>query len=393
MSHRPRLIGPVTLAVLPAALVAAIAAATALLRDGEAPPVGAGLLTAAVLAGAVAAAGAQARRGAARLALLRRRAARGRVELQALLGKVERGERVGPPDGPPPAEPTDDPLDRLRHEIDATRYAAESAVSRAAAAGGAGGDARVEVFVHLARRMQTSVHRQIEYLDELRDEVKGEVRGEARGALDDPDVATGLSRVDRLATRLRRHAENLAVLGGAVPRRRDGRQVSVAEVLRRAAAEVEHDARVQLATPFDGAVRGDSAADVVHLLAELIENATQFSAPATQVALRARRVPAGVAVEVDDRGLGMTAAEQKRMNAVLAGADRGDATELLDEGHVGLFVVSTLAARHGIGVRLGGNVYGGVQAVALLPHTVLDEGAPAESHAPTCPVTTPIGRA
>ncbi|MGK5534329.1 sensor histidine kinase, partial [Streptomyces sp. URMC 129] len=365
------------LAVLPAALVALIATAVIayLLEDGRRPHPdrgdgllwaalgGAACLTATVLAVAAAVAAGQGRAHAARLAALRGQAAQGRADLQVLLGKVERGERIRPPDVPPQPVPEDDPLDRLRYEIATARHAAESAVFQAAALAGAGSgrDERVDVFVNLARRMQSFVHRQLEYLDELEAEVE------------DPDLLKGLFHLDHLATRVRRHAENLAVLGGAVSRRQWSRPVCVSEVLRSCVAEVEHYARVRLVPPIEGTVRGHAVADVVHLLAELVENATEFSAPQTQVLLRTQWVAAGLAVEVEDRGLGMTADEQSRMNAVLSGTERLDVTELLEAGRVGLFVVSALARRHDIVVQLQSNIYGGVQAVAVLPHELLGD--------------------
>jgi signal transduction histidine kinase len=372
------------LTVLPAALVAAVAAAVlAYVLHGRQPVTpgdgGSGdpgipwgvlagglLLTGAVVAGGALVASAWAGEQAARLAVLRRQAARGRVELQALVRKLESGERIGPPQGPPPGEPGDDPFDELRHEIAAARQAAETAVARAAALNGGGSreDERgkaVEVFVNLARRVQSFVYRQIEHLDELESDIE------------DPELLQGLFHIDHLATRIRRHAENLAVLGGAVPRRQWSRPVAMADVLRSCIAEVEHYARVKLVPPVEGTLRGDAVADVVHLLAELVENATEFSAPQTQVLLRAQPVTAGLAIEVDDRGLGMTAAEQDRMNAVLAGGERADVGALLADGRVGLFVVSALARRHGIAVRLQGNIYGGSQAVVVLPPELLGE--------------------
>ncbi len=284
------------------------------------------------------------------------------MELQALLVKVERGERIRPPGGPTPTEPAEDQLDQLRHEIEAAQHAAESAVFQASALVRGGGDERVEVFVSLARRLQSFVHRQIEYLEELEEDVE------------DPELLKGLFHVDHLATRIRRHAENLAVLGGAVPRRQWSRPVDMSEVLRSCVAEVEHYARVKLVPPIEGSVRGHAVADIIHLLAELVENATEFSAPQTQVLLRVQPVTAGLAIEVEDRGLGMTPAEQVRMNALLAGAERMDVTDLLQDGRVGLFVVATLARRHGIAVQLQSNVYGGVQAVLLLPFELLGDG-------------------
>nr|WP_281259645.1 ATP-binding protein [Streptomyces zhaozhouensis] len=329
---------------------------------------GGALLTCALLAGAALLAGSEAARQAGRVHALRRQAARGRVELQALLDQLERGERVRPPEGPAPTEPGEAPLELLRHEIAASRHAAQCAVAQAVALADerVGSDERVEVFVNLARRMQSFVHRQIEYLDELEHEVE------------DPELLKGLFHLDHLATRVRRHAENLAVLGGAISRRQWSRPVRMSEVLRSCVAEVEQYSRVKLVPPVEGTVRGHAVADVVHLLAELVENATEFSAPGTQVLLRVERVTAGLAVEVEDRGLGMTPAEQGQMNAVLAGTERHPVTALLEDGRVGLFVVATLARRHRIDVRLQSNIYGGVQAVLVLPHELL--GDEAEGH-------------
>ncbi|GIJ12272.1 hypothetical protein Van01_54860 [Micromonospora andamanensis] len=221
--------------------------------------------------------------------------------------------------------------------------------------------AQQEVYVGLARRLQGLVHREIQLLDVL------------EGQVEDPDLLKGLFQVDHLATRIRRYAENLAVVGGAVPRRQWSRPLPLMEVLRSAIAEVEHYARVRVVPPVEGTVRGHAGADVVHLLAELIENATAFAPPQTEVTVRARRVAAGVAVEVDDRGLGMAHAEQDRVNALLADPGRVEVADLLRDGRIGIWVVSALARRHGIAVRVQNNVYGGVQAVVILPVDLLGD--------------------
>ncbi|MFD8809731.1 ATP-binding protein, partial [Streptomyces sp. NPDC059597] len=223
----------------------------------------------------------------------------------------------------------------------------------------AGSEQKLEVFVNLARRLQSLVHREISILDELENEIE------------DPDLLKGLFHVDHLATRIRRHAENLAVLGGAVSRRQWSNPVDMTEVLRSAIAEVEQYSRVKLVPPIDGELRGHAVADVIHLLAELVENATVFSAPQTQVLLRANLVTSGLAVEVEDRGLGMPVDEQHRMNALLADPDQVNVASLLADGRIGLYVVSQLARRHGIGVRLQTNIYGGVQAVLVIPQALL----------------------
>ncbi|MFF3913951.1 ATP-binding protein [Streptomyces sp. NPDC001852] len=203
------------------------------------------------------------------------------------------------------------------------------------------------------------MHREISILDELENEIE------------DPDLLKGLFHVDHLATRIRRHAENLAVLGGAVSRRQWSNPVSMTEVLRSAIAEVEQYSRVKLVPPIDGELRGHAVADVIHLLAELIENASVFSAPHTQVLLRAGLVTSGLAVEVEDRGLGMPVGEQNRMNALLSDPDQVNVASLLADGRIGLYVVSQLARRHGIHVRLQTNIYGGVQAVLVVPQALL----------------------
>ncbi|MFE1438754.1 ATP-binding protein [Streptomyces sp. NPDC058739] len=213
------------------------------------------------------------------------------------------------------------------------------------------------------------MHREIAILDELENEIE------------DPDLLKGLFHVDHLATRIRRHAENLAVLGGAVSRRQWSNPVSMTEVLRSAIAEVEQYSRVKLVPPVDGELRGHAVADVIHLLAELVENATVFSSPHTQVLLRANLVTSGLAVEVEDRGLGMPVGEQSRMNELLADPDQVNVASLLADGRIGLFVVSQLAKRHGITVRLQSNIYGGVQAVLVVPQALLG-GAPGPAAAP-----------
>ncbi|SCE15455.1 Histidine kinase-, DNA gyrase B-, and HSP90-like ATPase, partial [Streptomyces sp. BpilaLS-43] len=157
------------------------------------------------------------------------------------------------------------------------------------------------------------------------------------------------------------------------------------EVLRSAVAEVEQYPRVKLVPPVDGTLRGHAVADVIHLLAELVENATVFSSPHTQVLLRAQRVTAGLALEVEDRGLGMPGPEQKRMNTLLADPDQVNVAHLLQDGRIGLFVVASLARRHGIAVRLQSNIYGGTQAVLVLPQALLGLDAQPEAQPGTAP--------
>jgi anti-sigma regulatory factor (Ser/Thr protein kinase) len=179
-----------------------------------------------------------------------------------------------------------------------------------------------------------------------------------------------------LATRIRRHAENLAVLGGATSHRQWSRPVNVYEALRSAVAEVEQYARVKLVRPIDGTLKGHAVADVIHLVAELVENATTFSAPNTQVLIRVARVRTGLAVEVEDRGLGMEAHERDRFNKMLATPDQVDLDELLADGRIGLYVVSSLAQRHELTVQLQSNIFGGTQAILVVPEVLLGDETP-----------------
>ncbi|MFJ8078451.1 ATP-binding protein [Streptomyces sp. NPDC096176] len=292
---------------------------------------------------------------------LRRSTARGHAELRTVVDMLRRGE------GPPPSRASSpqppargDEFDLLAQELSRSHDAAVTAVVQASRlSSSVGNEQKVEVFVNLARRLQSLVQREIQLLDELENEVE------------DPELLKGLFHVDHLATRIRRHAENLAVLGGAVSRRQWSNPVTMTEVLRSAIAEVEQYPRVKLVPPIDGTLRGHAVADVIHLLAELVENATLFSAPHTQVLLRAQHVTAGLAVEVEDRGLGMPLQEQDKMNALLTDPDQVNVAHLLQDGRIGLFVVSALARRHGIAVRLQSNIYGGVQAVLVLPQGLL----------------------
>ncbi len=376
----------VRLALLPSGVVAATATLVVgcvLGARSGAGPIGAGLwtllvlgalLVAAALAGAWLLAESEARGSAARCAALRRNLVRGQAELRSMLWALRHGERPVTRTRAPETEPVGDALDLLGHQAALAQCAAESALVEAVvltAEARTGGEERAEVFVGLARRLQSLVHREIELIDRLENEIE------------DPDLLKNVFRVDHVATRTRRHAENLAVLGGATAHRRWTRPVSLSEALRSAVAEVEHYTRVQLVPPIEGTVHGQAVADVVHLLAELIENATVFSPPEAQVLVRTQRVAAGLAVEVEDRGPGMDPAAQQRLNTVLAEPGRTDVAELVRDGRIGLYVVAALARRHGIVVQLQNNIYGGVQAVAVLPQRLLGRtGEPAPGARP-----------
>ncbi|MFF3863173.1 sensor histidine kinase [Streptomyces sp. NPDC002209] len=383
---RPQLVRAALLPTLAAALSGAAAVIFTLQlgggageRDARLWPVLAGcaLLVVGALAAALLGAQRSAKAVRDRCEALRRSSVRGRQELRTAAERLERGEppvrpvRGGPTSPPPGSDPARvDEFWLLSQELRGAREQAHTTLVRLAGpAAPSDSDRKVEVFVNLARRLQSLVHREISLLDELEDTVE------------DPDLLRELFHVDHLATRIRRHAENLAVLGGAASRRQWTRPIDLSEVLRSSVAEVEQYTRVKVVPPAGGTVRGHAVADVVHLLAELVENATVFSAPDTDVVVRAERVTAGIAVEVEDRGLGMPAAEQHRMNALLVDPDQISVRHLLADGRIGLFVVSALARRHGIAVELKSNIYGGVLAVLVLPQELLGAEAPGAADA------------
>ncbi|MFI8195129.1 ATP-binding protein [Streptomyces sp. NPDC085942] len=336
---------------------------------------GSGALAVAAIAAACVGANRVAGQVLERTLALRRAGAQGQAELRRVVERLRDGESVAPRPTRQPRTADGDAFDLLGQEMARGQEAAVAAVVQASQMfSRAGNEQKVEVFVNLARRLQSLVHREIQILDELEHEVE------------DPDLLKGLFHVDHLATRIRRHAENLAVLGGAVSRRQWSNPVTMTEVLRSAIAEVEQYPRVKLVPPMEGTLRGHAVADVIHLLAELVENATVFSAPHTQVLLRVQHVTAGLALEVEDRGLGMPEHEQKRMNALLSDPDQVNVAHLLQDGRIGLFVVSALARRHGIAVRLQSNIYGGTQAVLVLPQALLGDDPDAQPSPDAAPV-------
>jgi signal transduction histidine kinase len=380
--------------VLPAAVIAAGCVAAALVTLlGHASPgqvrtalIGVTCATVVMLAAGFAATRASARRVDAQVRACRLIVRRGQAEL---LPYVVRGGQPGPLVQADARPAGGDPFQVLAGELEQSQDLAVQVASRAAERLPAGrSDQRVEIFVNVARRMQSLVHREIELLDDLEAQVE------------DPDLLKGLFTVDHLATRLRRQSESLAVLGGSSSRRQWTRQVTMHEVLRAAIAEVEDYSRVKVVPPVEGVLRDAAVTDVIHLVAELIENATKFSPPTTVTLLRAQQVAAGVAVEVEDRGLGMVPADQQRMNELLADPARMDIDELLRDGRIGLYVVAALARRHGVRVRLQGNIFGGTQAIVVLPKSLLGQeadrlppGAAAAGPGPRAALAAPDGEA
>ena len=213
-----------------------------------------------------------------------------------------------------------------------------------------------QVFVSLARRNQSLLQRQLRLIDALEQKAS------------DPATLADLFPLDHLTTRMRRHAEGLIILSGAAPGRSWSEPVPVIDVIRGAVAEVEDYKRVTVLTRAEDAVAGLAAADMIHLLAELIENATLSSPSGTRVEVRAERVANGFAIEIDDRGLGIEAGQLRTINQQLAEPPDFD---LANADQLGLFVVGKLAARHAVRVALRPSPYGGTTAVALMPNSIV----------------------
>lgn len=227
------------------------------------------------------------------------------------------------------------------------RTAVESAVGEAHLRQGIN-----QVFLNLAWRSQSLLHRQLTMLDQMERQAS------------DPDALEGLFALDHLTTRMRRHAEGLVILSGSAPARGWSSPVAVRDILRGAIAEVEDYTRVVVEAAAPAALDGSVVADVTHLLAELIENATAFSPPPTPVNVRGDLTATGYAVEIEDRGVGMNEEELADANHRLAHPPEFD---LADSDRLGLFIVGRLAERRGIDVRLQASPYGGARALVIVP--------------------------
>jgi HAMP domain-containing protein len=223
-----------------------------------------------------------------------------------------------------------------------------------------------DMFLNLARRSQSLIERQLEVIDEL------EVSGSRA------QVRAGLGELDHLATRMRRNAENLIILSGSEPARRWRGPIDLTEVVRASVGEVKEHTRVELLPLDQVQLAGHAAADVMHLLAELIENAVTFSAPGTKALVAGQPLPAGYLVEIEDQGLGMTDEQLVKVNQRLA---KPPDIDFALARMLGFFVVTQLAAKHGIRVQLRHSWYGGVTALVLLPRQLIV--GPAELAAPS----------
>jgi HAMP domain-containing protein len=209
-----------------------------------------------------------------------------------------------------------------------------------------------DMFLNLARRSQSLIDRQLELMDDLEREET------------DAETLENLFKLDHLATRMRRNSEDLIVLSGEAPPRRWTQPMPLVEVVRAAVAEVEDYNRVELLPIDDIGLAGQAVSDVVHLLAELVENATAFSPPGTKVQVAGQSISSGYVIEIEDRGLGMSDEELVEANERLANPPMVD---FALSRMLGLYVVARLAQRYNIKVQLRHSWYGGITALVLLP--------------------------
>jgi signal transduction histidine kinase len=232
------------------------------------------------------------------------------------------------------------------------------------------------VFLNIAHRSQVVVHRQLEILD------KAEYEQE------DPGQLEMLFQLDHLATRERRNAENLIILGGEQPGRQWRNPVPLVELVRSAVAETEDYARVRTARLPEVSIVGNVVADLIHMLAELVDNATAFSPPESRVEVSGNVVGKGVVVEITDQGLGMPEEEIERINKTLREPPDFSVTTLSSDSRLGMFVVSQLAARNGATVRLLESDYGGIRVIVLIPSSLLAAAVPTAEPSPAAEAAT-----
>ncbi|HEV7930872.1 MAG TPA: nitrate- and nitrite sensing domain-containing protein [Actinomadura sp.] len=274
------------------------------------------------------------------------------TKLPGVVKRLRNGEKVDVGAEAPPLSFSTEEINQVGQAFNAARRTAiQGAVEEAALR-----QSISDVFVNLARRSQSLLHRQLKLLDTM----------ERRNA--DPEELEDLFRLDHLATRMRRHSEGLIILSGQAPGRGWRNPVGVLDVARAAASEVEDYKRVTVSPMPEAAISGKAVADVIHLLAELIENATMFSPTETSVQVTGQVAAHGFSLEIEDRGLSMDEESLVRANERLSAPPEFD---LSDSAQLGLFVVGRLAKRHKIKVTLRTSPFGGMTAIVLFPEELV----------------------
>jgi anti-sigma regulatory factor (Ser/Thr protein kinase) len=227
----------------------------------------------------------------------------------------------------------------------------------------------------IARRTQLLIGLQMKRLNEMERQYE------------DSEVLEGLFDLDHLTARLRRYEENLVILGGGQPQRRWRKPVPLLNVLRSAQGEVQDYRRIRIEMQSRVWISERAVGALVHMLAELMENAVAFSKPPTPVEVSAAPVAHGLAIEIEDRGMGMDAEQYAEANALMTAPPRMDVLSRADDARLGLYVVARLAGNLGVKVELRPSSFGGTRVVVLVPaELVLGEGQlPPSAQAPSAP--------
>ncbi|MDQ0937442.1 sensor histidine kinase [Streptomyces turgidiscabies] len=275
--------------------------------------------------------------------------------LPDVVARLNRGETVDVESATPPLDYGHDELGQVAQAFNtAQRTAVHTAVELADTRRGF-----QKIILGIARQSQNLINLQLTKLDAL------------ERAHQDPEILKGLYELDSTASQLRRYEENLVIISGERPGRSWAEPVALIDILRSAVGEVAEYQRVEVQTEEDVYLAPPAVADVIHLLAELIDNATAYSPAPSPVGVRTAMVAKGLAIEIEDRGLGMSEEDYASFNENLAQSPKFDVVALADDLRLGMFVIARLAVRHGIQVTLRSSPYGGTTAIVLIPHEVV----------------------
>ncbi|WP_210591316.1 nitrate- and nitrite sensing domain-containing protein [Streptomyces sp. GESEQ-35] len=301
-----------------------------------------------------------------RIFALRSEALELQTRLPDLVDRLRQGEKVDTDAELPEIRHGDDELGQLGQALNQARGTSlETAVREVELYRGF-----ERLLQRIARRTQLLIGMQMKRL------------GEMQRQHEDPAVLEGLFDLDHLAARLRRYEENLVILGNGQPQRRWRRPVLLMDVMRSAQGEVQDYRRIRIDTDGETWLSERAVGPMVHVLAELMENAVSFSRPPTPVEVTASQVGRGVAIEIEDRGMGMDPEQYAEANALMADPPRMDVMSRADDARLGLYVVARLSANLGLQVELRPSSFGGTRVVVLVPGELIADGGPLPEELP-----------